>query len=74
MTETLINIVHKQTSTTELNKNEKAILDHIGTANCYAKSAKTWPEGRRRYFNACRDKLVKALIYLDEELNDVDNA
>ena len=53
-----------------LNENEKEILKFIISANCAVKSAVQWPEGREKYLRYSRDMLERALIYLNEELED----
>jgi hypothetical protein len=54
----------------DLNENEKEILKLVMSANCFVKSAVQWPEGRETYLRDCRNMLVQAIVYLDEELED----
>jgi hypothetical protein len=54
---------------TDLNENEKEILKFVMIANCSVKSAAQWPKARRAYLMDCREKLEKALVYLEEELD-----
>ena len=70
MTATIHDIMDWMIRDKSLNKNEKEILKLVTIANCYVKSAVNWPESREPYLQDCREKLERALIYLNEELED----
>lgn len=70
MTATIHNLMDKMIKDDEFNENEKEILKYVLIASCCVKSAKNYPQGRKPYLRHCRDMLEKAMIYLDEELED----
>ena len=53
----------------DLTTNEREALKHVGIAYSSARSANTYPQGRKNYFRHCRNSLEKALVYLNEELD-----
>lgn len=70
MTATITNIMDFLIKDKNLSENEKEILKLVVSANCGVKSAVQWPEAREEYLRYTRDMLDRALIYLDEELED----
>lgn len=70
MTATIHNFMDKLISDNGFTENEKKILNFVISANCAIKAAKQWPEDRKAHLEYCRNNVVKALIFLDEELED----
>ena len=70
MTATIYNLMDHLIKDMGLNENEKEILKLVLSANCAVKSAAQWPEGRENYLRYSRDMIERALIYLNEELED----
>jgi len=70
MTATILNLMDKMIKDDGFNENEKEILKYVLIANCCVKSAKNYPQGRKPYLRHCRDMLERAMVYLDEELED----
>jgi hypothetical protein len=70
MTATIHNMMDYLIKDKNLNENEKEILKLVVSANCAVKSAVQWPDAREPYLRYSRDMLERALIYLNEELED----
>lgn len=70
MTATIYNFMDYLIKDKGLNENEKEILKYVTCANCAVKSAAQWPDARENYLRYSRDMLERALIYLNEELED----
>lgn len=70
MTATIHNFMDKLINDDGFSKNEKEILKFVTSANCAIKAAKQWPEDRKAHLEYCRHNVVKALVFLDEELED----
>ena len=65
----IIDFADRKIKDADLNENEREILKLIFSADCSMKSATQCPEDREKYLNYCRERLVQALIYLDEEID-----
>lgn len=74
MTATIIDIFDKMIKDPNLNENEREILKLVMIANCSIKSAAMWPAGRDGYLIDCREKLERALVYLNDEIDNDKNS
>ena len=65
-----IDILDRKFKDADLNENEREIFKLIFSANCSIRSATINKETRKEYLNYCRERLVQALVYIDEEIDN----